>query len=77
MLTLTGDCFHVQVRLLTALFFLTYYLFDGCVIIIIYYFLTLLAHIYLFILFLHFALEFARFPYRILQIKYVYVDVDV
>ena len=39
-------------------------------------FFTLFAHIYLFILFLHFALEFARFPYRILQIKYVDVDVD-
>ena len=29
------------------------------------------------ILFLHFALEFARCPYRILQINYVDVDVDV
>ena len=27
--------------------------------------------------FLHFAMEFARCPYRILQINYVDVDVDV
>ena len=51
-------------------------LFDGCVIII-NYFLTLFAHIYLFIFILALALEFARCPYRILQINYVDVDDDV
>ena len=37
----------------------------------------LLPHLHIFIysfLFLHFALEFARYPYRILQINYVDVD---
>ena len=35
-------------------------------------------HIFIYpILFLHFALEFVRRPYTILQINYVDVDVDV
>ena len=37
----------------------------------------LLSYLHIFInsfLFLHFALEFARYPYRILQINYVDVD---
>ena len=37
-------------------------------------FITLVAHIYLLIL-LHFALEFARCAYRILQIYYVHANV--
>ena len=44
------------------------------------YSLLLLSCLHIFInsfLFLHFALEFARCPYRILQINYVDVDVDV
>jgi len=69
---LTGDCFYVLVRLLTALF-LRIILFDGCVIIINYFLRYLQIFIYSF-LFLHFALEFARCPYRILQINYVDVD---
>ena len=39
-------------------------------------FITLFAHIYLFIFIFALALEFARGPYRILQINYVDVDVD-
>ena len=70
---LTGDCFHVLVRLLTALLF---YLMDALLllIIIINYFLPYL-HIYLFIFILALALEFARCPYKILQINYVDLDI--
>ena len=39
-------------------------------------FITLVAHIYLLILSLHFALEFAKCPHRILQINYADVHVD-
>ena len=76
---LTADCFHVLVRLLTVLFFyVLFYLMDALLllIIIINYFLPYL-HIFIYsFLFLHFALEFARCPYKILQINYVDLDID-